>query len=249
MSNPIQKSSQTRLPFFWIAFYSDKTCVVQYDFKTGKQTKFGELDQSKIVKFGLFPFSSDLAKKVGPIAVPSSNLPYFILELKPNQRLIGGIRREYQRFFDYSHCLRCGFEWQWMPNQPDGSIGDSELPRYGSSQFYYKEIQTNGKPVFEVICPKCGTKNDLKCPDCHEWWNKVADEETKNEPPEKRTYHLECPKCKRKYEQRTLTRVGHTVENVFLLGWQETQDGKNHKMIMFIKQDGSIILSDDFNAL
>ena len=237
------------IPYFWVAFYKDGTCLPQFDLDTAEQHLFKEINQDNLDKFGLFPIPFELTKKLTPQYYYDGKLSSHILKLSPKQRLIGGIRREYQRFFSYTHCLKCGFKWQWMPNQPDDSIGDAGLPRYGSQKYYYSEEQPNSdKLIFEVICPKCGAQNDLKCPKCHKWWNKVQDESTKGLPKEKWTYHLECPECKAIYEGRTVSESDHTIENIFLLGHQENlPDGRNKKHIMFIHQDGIIEISDDYD--
>ena len=236
------------IPYFWIAFYKGGSCLPQFDLDTGAQHLFKEIEQDKLDKFGLFPIPFELAKKLGPQYYYDNKLTRFVMKLGPNQRLIGGIRREYQRFFSYSHCLKCGFEWQWMPNREDGSIGDAGLPLYGSEQYSYHTTQPNGKEAFEVICPKCGAKNDLKCPKCDKWWNKVQDESTKGLSKEQWTYHIECPECKIVKENNVKPSDAHTVENIFLLGWQETlPDSTNKKMILFIRQNGEFEMSDDFN--
>lgn len=227
----------SNIPYFWVAFYKDGSIFPQYDFDTGQAHLFKEIDQSKLEKFGWFPFTEDLAKKVGdPRIIVNTKLPYFVIRLKEGQRLIA-LRREYQHFYNYEICTNCGFTWQWMPNQPDGSIGSVGLPRYGSEKYFYSE-SLNGKPIFELICPKCGVKNLLKCPKCNEWWNKTQQRDV-----------LECPKCGMRYEKTIRRFSGYKIENIFLLGWQETIENRNKKMIMFIHPDGTFELSEDFNAL
>lgn len=231
--------SQKVTPFIWVAFYSDGYCLPQFDLDNGTQHFFKEIDQNKLDKFGLFPISKELADKLGGQYYHDPLLSSFVLQLKSNQRLIGGIRRESQFFFTYSKCIKCGFEWQWMPNKIDASIGDAGLPRYGSSKYSYYIINEKNIKVWEVICPKCGVRNDLDCPDCHKPWNKIDVNWT-----------LQCPVCKKIREKRTMSMSGQGIRAVFLLGWQETfPDGVNKKMIMFIFADGTFQLSDDFNAI
>lgn len=261
------------IPFMWIAFYSDNTCLPQFDLDTGYNHLFKEIDQSKLIKFGWFPIPYELSKKLSTTYYHDPKLPHFILSLKPNQRIIA-FRTEAQHTFDFFHCTKCGFNWQWMPNKPDGSIGDSGLPRYGSEKFCYSVINQKGKKIFEVICPKCGVKNDLKCPDCDEWWNKVADEpkplkftedimnkhydtmlihyatdtlKTDDDLFEiKPTYHLECPKCKKINEKRVQQLGGYSIDCEWKLGWQETlPDGTNKKILMIIKSDGTFTLEGE----
>lgn len=238
------------VPYMWIAFYNDGTCLPQFDPDIGQQHFFKEVDQNRIDKFGLFPIPQRLADKLGGQYYSNPLLPHHILRLKPNQRLIGGIRRESQSMFKYSKCLKCGFEWQWMVGKEDGSIGDSGLQRFGSEKYYYSLKQPNGKITYEVICPKCGVRNDLDCPDCHKQWNKIEDEETKQLSRDKKKYYIECSQCKKRKEWRTLYLDGQAMREIYLLGWQQTiPDGTNKKMIMFIFNDGTFELSDDFNAI
>jgi hypothetical protein len=217
------------IPFFWIVFYNDNSYLPQFDLDSGKPYLFKDIDQTKLIKYGWFPISLELAKILGEPFYHNPRLTPIILELKPNQRLIA-LREESQSFFNYTHCLKCGFNFQWMPNKEDGSIGDAGLPRYGEKYSYHITNQ-NGKEIYEVICPKCGAKNDLKCPKCNKWWNKISED-----------YTLQCPECKDIYEKRTTTISGHKIICNWLLGYQETKDGINHKCIMVIDKDGVITL-------
>ncbi|MHA1253063.1 MAG: hypothetical protein ACTSRP_23955, partial [Candidatus Helarchaeota archaeon] len=80
----------------WIAIYKDGTIFSQFDLETGEERLFGDIDQSKLEKFGWFPFSEELAKKVkektNQVVKVKTNLPYFVLKLEPEQRLIA-VRR------------------------------------------------------------------------------------------------------------------------------------------------------------
>src|SRR3972149_3340234 len=86
MSNSMQ--ANRTIPFMWIAFYSDNTCLPQFNLETGQNHLFKEIDQSKLIKFGWFPIPYELSKKLGPQYYHDPKLPHFILELKPNQRII-----------------------------------------------------------------------------------------------------------------------------------------------------------------
>jgi hypothetical protein len=230
MSNSMHNRT---IPFMFIAFYSDNTCLPQFDLETGFNHLFKEIDQSKLIKFGWFPIPYELSKKLGPQYYHDPKLPHYVLELKPNQRIIA-FRTEAQHTFDFSHCLKCGFNWQWMPNRKDGEIGDSGLPHYGE-KYCYSVINPKGKKIYEVICPKCGARNDLKCPDCDEWWNKIDDKWT-----------LQCPKCKKIDEKRVQQVGGFSIDCDWKLGWQETlPDGSNKKVLMIIKPDGTFTLEGE----
>jgi phage FluMu protein Com len=228
MSNTMIKS----IPYFWIAFYNDDTCLPQFDLDTGKNYLFKEIDQSKLVKYGWFPITSKLAEILKGSFYYNPKLYPTILELKSNQRLIA-LREESQSLFSYTHCIKCGFDWQWMVGKEDGSIGNSGLPRYGEKYCYHITNQ-NGKEIYEVICPKCGAKNDFKCPKCDKWWNKIDEQ-----------YTLQCPECKDIYEKKILIISGHRIECRWLLGYQETlPDGNNSKCIMSIDKNGIIQLKN-----
>jgi len=228
-----------KVPFFWVAFYSDGSVFPQFE-ENGQQHHFKEIDQSKLEKFGWFPISATLIKVLNnPMYKSDSTLPYFVIHLKSNQKLIA-LRREWQQFYSYSHCLKCGFEWQWMPKKPDGSIGDAGLPRYGEKYcFFEPHPRDTNKRIYGIICPRCGARTQLKCPDCNLWWNKIDERGT-----------LKCPKCGKQPEQTIAALEAHKRDLIFLLGYEEpTEDGKNKKFIMFIRPDGTVQLSDDFNAL
>lgn len=243
MNNTMNNKPKT-IPFMWIAFYNDGSCLPQFDLETGKNFLFKEINQSKLIKFGWYPIPFKLSEILGGNYYHNPKLTPIVLELQPNQRLIA-LREESQSFFNYTHCLKCGFNFQWMPNKEDGIIGDSGLPCYGSSKVSYSEVQPNGKLAFEVICPKCGVRNDLKCPKCDKWWNKTQDDASKGQSQDKWTYHLECPDCKGLYEQRTISTGAYIIKCKWLLGYQETlKDGSNSKCIMSIDKNGTIQLSN-----
>jgi len=226
------------IPYFWIAFYDNDTCLPQFDLNTGKQHLFKEINQSKLVRFGWYPLTLNLANILGKPFYHNDYLTPIIIELLPNQRLIA-LREEAQSSFTYTHCNNCGFDWQWMVGKEDGSLGDYGLPRYGSDKVYFSETLANGKIGHEVICPKCGAKNDFKCPECKEWWNKVGDDSPLG-------FHIECPKCKKLFVKQTVSTGGNRTVCRWLLGYQETlSDGTNKKCIMSIDKNGLIQLKGE----
>jgi hypothetical protein len=249
MDNTI--SGGRKICFMWIAFYDDGTCLPEFDIddseghELGREHHFKEIDQNKLIKFGLFPIPEAIAEKAGKEYYSDLTLPKFILNFQPDQRLIGGIIRESQTEYGYSKCLKCGFEWQWMPNNSmglsDGEIGYAGLPIYGEKYSY----QLDGR--CEVICPNCGVRNELECSDCHHSWNKVETEDSRGLPEKDRKYRIECPLCKKERIQNILYLIGHFFKEVYLLGWQKTlPDGSNKKFIMYIYNDGTFELSDDY---
>jgi len=79
------------LVYFWIAEYNDGTALSQFDPETGKENLFKNIDQSRLKRFGWYPFNWDVAEKIyeacNLIVVPSS-LPFHVVELEPNDRLV-----------------------------------------------------------------------------------------------------------------------------------------------------------------
>jgi len=229
------------IPYFWIAFFNDGTILRQYE-DDGTQHLFKEIDQSKLEKFGWFPFTPELAEAVNlrhgtRMFYSDPRLPYYVLRLKKGQRLIA-LRREKLHTYTYSHCTRCGFDWQWMPNRRNGEIGTCGLPIYNKEYSY--SVVIGGREIYEVICPMCGARNELVCPECKEPISKVREDgEIK----------YKCLKCGREYPRVIQHLQGQKYEDVFLLGYQETINGRNHKYIMFIFPDGTFVLSDDFNKI
>lgn len=98
------------LVYMWIAEYEDGKALPQFDPHTGEENKFSLVNQNKLVRFGWFPFTFSLAKKIYQktrlVVIPSNNPPH-IIELKKDRKLIakrentiklnpktGGISRE-----------------------------------------------------------------------------------------------------------------------------------------------------------
>jgi len=82
-----------KLKYFWIAEYKDGTALPQFDLETGKENLFKDIDQSKIVRFGLYPFTLELSKKIdcGDL---NPFLPKFVINLSKEDKLFF-VRRNY----------------------------------------------------------------------------------------------------------------------------------------------------------
>jgi len=75
------------LVYFWIAEYSDGTALPQFDLETGKENHFGDIDFSKLKRFGWYPFTTRIAEKIlnmGILVVSTNNLSY-VIELKEGE--------------------------------------------------------------------------------------------------------------------------------------------------------------------
>lgn len=85
------------LVYMWVAEYSDGYCLPQFDPETGKEKRFAEIDQSKLCRFGWYPFSAEMVAKIlDMIVIPTRN-PYHILELKEGDKLFA-CRRNHIEF-------------------------------------------------------------------------------------------------------------------------------------------------------
>lgn len=226
------------LIYMWIAFYDNRQVLPQFDFETGIENPYVSIDQTKLIKFGLFPINKDFSDKINNVAgrqiVESKNVPIHILKLDKNQRLIY-VRRNYIRKFTFQICTKCGYQWQWMPNHKEG-IGDAGLPIH--TDYELQIWQSKTYPCAK--CPKCGTINSIVCPDC-----KIIINEMKRK--DSNEHYYECPKCKKEYPRYIRLLESGNNDIIYLLGYQITEDNKNFKYIMFIDNNGEIEISDNFN--
>lgn len=79
------------LVYMWIAEYGDGTALPQFDPETGRENKFSDVDQSRLCRFGWYPFSIEFAAKVPVLAVPTANPPH-VIELKKSDNLVAARR-------------------------------------------------------------------------------------------------------------------------------------------------------------
>lgn len=92
------------LRYFWIAEFSDGSALPQFNPETGEENKADPdwlpsaegqpkipkdkiWEQKKIIRFGWYPFTPELAQKIAEVVIPTDNPPY-ILELKDDDKLI-----------------------------------------------------------------------------------------------------------------------------------------------------------------
>lgn len=74
------------LKYFWIAEYKDGTALPQFDPDTGKEYLFKEINQSKVVRFSLYPFTFELSRKVN-CSIANTFLPIFNINLNDDDKL------------------------------------------------------------------------------------------------------------------------------------------------------------------
>ena len=77
--------------YFWIAEYSGGSALPQFDPDTGEENLFRDVDRLKLKRFGWYPFTPELAKKIyeaeGILVIPTSNRPY-VIEIQNGQKLV-----------------------------------------------------------------------------------------------------------------------------------------------------------------
>lgn len=233
------------LVYFWIAFYDDNTCLPQFDFETGKENKFKDIEQERLVKFGLYPFNAPLAIKANMVAGQivareEEGIPPHTLVLRKEQRLIY-CRRNFIHVYTYIHCDKCGFEWQWNPEKKGGEKAEIGLEIH--PDYIIQTFQGKDYPLCQ--CPKCKSFNPILCPDCGTLINKMRREgEAVGSDKE---FYYECPKCKKEFPWNIKMFEGSMRRIIYLMGHQRTVDSKNVKNLMFIKEDGTFELNEDFN--
>lgn len=84
------------LRYFWIAEYKDGTALPQFDPETGEENLFKDINQIKTIRFGWYPFSEELSKKVKS-SLYNPFLPKYILNININDKLIAKRRNYIER--------------------------------------------------------------------------------------------------------------------------------------------------------
>jgi len=92
--------SSRPLVFMWIAEYEDGTVFPQFDPKTGKENRFGDIDMTRLKRFGWHNFSPELARElfVKGVEVESTYPPISaVLELQRGEELVA-VRRHTRKY-------------------------------------------------------------------------------------------------------------------------------------------------------
>lgn len=76
----------SKLSFFWIAEYNNENVFPQFDLKTGKENLYKDINFEKLIKFGWYPFSAELSRKV-PESKYNPILPHYVISLGSNDKL------------------------------------------------------------------------------------------------------------------------------------------------------------------
>lgn len=88
-----------QLRFFWIAEYNNGECLPQFDFITGEENLFKEVDQDKLIRFSWYPFTFDLSQKV-PDSIVNPLFGKFTLQVRPDDKLFARRRNYLQQGTD-----------------------------------------------------------------------------------------------------------------------------------------------------
>lgn len=84
------------LVYMWVAEYDNGEALPQFDPETGKENRFAEIDQSRLCRFGWYPFSVAMVSKMSVMAIPTRN-PIHTVELKEGDKLFA-VRRNHIEF-------------------------------------------------------------------------------------------------------------------------------------------------------
>ena len=205
------------LIFMWIAHYSDGTSLPQYDPYTLQTHIFDEVEQDKLIKFGLYPFPSILARRLKEekgIPVKSNIfLPKYEVDINKDRRVIGALTTNFIQTTNYIFCPTCK---KWMKN----------------SKFKLIDI---GDKVKTYKCLDCGTQTYWECRGCGEKYNHLDD-----------TNNWLCTKCGTKVKGHRIQFYEDSVVErwrIYKLGYQQTVKGTNHKTIMEISENGDVVMT------
>jgi len=200
--------------WMWMAHYSDGTSLPQYDPYTLKTHTFREVNQDKLIKFGLYPFPPTLARRLveekGINVRSNIFLPRYEVNIKEGMRVIGALTTNFSRTTTYIICPSCN-------------------RKFKSSQVKFSNIGGNVKTH---ICPECGAQSHWFCKKCGKIYKHIN-----------KTDNWKCTKCGTRVAGNRVQFQTDSLEErwrIYKLGYQETIKGVNHKTIMEISENGDV---------
>lgn len=215
LSQPTKDGSYV---YMWISHYADNTSLPQYDPYTLETHTFSEVEQDKLIKFGLYPFPSTLAKRLrdekGLNVKSNIFLPKYEVDIDDDKRVIGALTTNFIEHTSYIVCPSCGQSFK-------------------KGQISTTSINVNDKTY---ICPKCGERSYWVCSNCKRKYSSVDE-----------TDDFHCHDCKTRLNINRAQFKIYTVENrwrIYKLGYQQTINGVNHKVIMHIHENGDVELKN-----
>jgi DNA-directed RNA polymerase subunit RPC12/RpoP len=203
--------------WMWIAHYDDGTSLPQYDPYTLETHIFDEVNQDKLIKFGLYPFPKSLATRLreekGILVRSNVFLPKYEVNIDKGKRVIGALTTNFIKTIHYIYCPKCK---KWM----------------NSRKFNYINIGGNVKTY---RCSICGTQTYWKCKKCGKTYNHINE-----------TNNWKCTNCDSKVSgNRVQFHKDSIIERwrIYKLGYQQTIKGINQKTIMEISENGDVDLT------
>ena len=204
--------------WMWIAHYNDGTSLPQYDPYTLDIHVFREVEQDKLIKFGLYPFPPKLAERLrkekNQHIRSNMFLPKYEVKLDESKRVIGGLTTNFIKVNNYTYCPKCK---KWYKTKNFDSIGI-------------------GGKVFTLKCKVCGLQSFWKCKECGKTYNHIDE-----------TNSWRCTECGGKVGGSKVKFPQDSIEErwrVYKLGYQQTINGVNQKVIMCISEDGNVELTN-----
>jgi hypothetical protein len=204
--------------YMWIAHYSDGTSLPQYDPYILSTHTFKEVNQDKLIKFGLYPFPLSLAKRLkeekGLNIKSNILLPKYEVDIDKNTRVIGALSTNYIQSTNYTYCPTCK---KWMNKNK------------------FRIIDIGGK-VKTHICLVCDTQSYWECKYCNKIYKHI-----------KESKGWKCHYCDRKVTGHRIQFYEDSVVErwrTYKLGYQKTINGINHKVIMEISENGNVLLTN-----
>lgn len=212
LNQPIKKDGAWL--WMWIAHYNDGTSLPQYDPYNLDTHLFDEVEQDRLIKFGLYPFPSNLARRLreerGLNVRSNIFLPKFEVNIDENKRVIGALTTNFIKTTNYIYCPVCN---RW----------------YTKSKFNFIKIGGN---VRTYKCKVCGAQTYWKCKKCGKKFNHLSE-----------TDSWKCTECGTRVGGNRLHFYEDSIEErwrVYKLGYQHTIKGINHKTIMNIQENGDV---------
>ena len=196
--------------YHWVCQYSDNTALPQYDPYTFKINKFDDIDTNRLVKFGLYPFTSELAigmKNNGVNCISVPFLPSYEINIGSNMRPIY-YRDVFIQQETFHKCGKCNKEF-----------------------FVGSDIKLINGKYKTPICPHCGAYDYFYCKRCDKKF--TYEESHRGSCP-----LCDGPKEHIKLTSEQSSRERRWTE--YVVGYQQTINGRNYKTLLHVSENGNV---------
>jgi hypothetical protein len=200
--------NQRPLVYYWKAHLSDGTILNQYN-KYYKGRSFYEIEQDKLIKFGLYPFDNELARKVTEVGTEARAIPFlptYEMEFSKDKKLISH-REVYIQSEEYHICSACNKEFRLTT-----------------------DISRTKSKYSSPICPNCGEYDHFFCKKCDK---RYTFEQTSHGLCPSCKNHLE----RRKITSGQHTREKRWID--YVIGYQMNINGRNYQFKLVIDEYGN----------